>query len=90
GRVTLTPTTSTTPGAYNIPVTITYADGSKQNANVPVVVTKGTQTVIWNNDNATVVTISRANANAHETSDNSQVISASGMITSVQSYSIDQ
>ena len=39
GRVTLTPTTSTTPGAYNIPVTITYADGSKQNANVPVVVT---------------------------------------------------
>ena len=90
GRVTLTPITSTTPGAYNIPVTITYADGSKQNANVPVVVTKGTQTVIWNNDNATVVTISRANANAHETSDNSQVISASGMITSVQSYSIDQ
>ncbi|WP_298493180.1 Rib/alpha-like domain-containing protein, partial [uncultured Lactobacillus sp.] len=90
GRVTLTPTTNTTPGAYNIPVTITYADGSKQDANVPVVVTKGTQTVIWNNDSATVVTISRSNANAHETSVNSQVISASGMIKSVQSYSIDQ
>lgn len=90
GRVTLTPTTSTTPGSYNIPVTITYADGSKQDANVPVVVTKGTQTVIWNNDSATVVTISRSNANAHETSVNSQVISASGMIKSVQSYSIDQ
>ena len=90
GTVTLTPTANTTPGAYNIPVTVTYADGSSVQANVPVVVTKSTQTVIWNNNSATVITISRENANAHETSDNSQVISASGLITSVESYSINQ
>ncbi|MCC4349236.1 YPDG domain-containing protein [Limosilactobacillus reuteri] len=81
GTVTLKPGTDVTPGAYNVPVTVTYPDKSADETTVPVIVTKAGQTVTWGDNGAVVTTIDTSKLNAHETTANSQVLSAAGVVT---------
>lgn len=46
GIVTVNPSVDVIPGAYNVPVTVTYPDKSIDETNVPVIVTKAGQKVI--------------------------------------------
>ena len=88
GTVTVAPGTDVTPGAYNVPVTVTYPDKSNDNTTVPVVVTKTGQTVIWGDNGAVVVSVDSSKLNAHETTDNSQVLNPANAVTSVQGYKL--
>ncbi|WP_304676255.1 Rib/alpha-like domain-containing protein [uncultured Lactobacillus sp.] len=81
GTVTVKPGTDVTPGAYNVPVTVTYPDKSTDEITVPVIVTKAGQTVIWGDNGAVVTTVDTSKLNAHETTDNSQVLSAASVVT---------
>ncbi|MGI1804029.1 Rib/alpha-like domain-containing protein, partial [Limosilactobacillus reuteri] len=81
GTVTVKPGTDVTPGAYNIPVTITYPDKSTDETTVPVIVTKAGQTVTWGDNGAVVTSVDTSKLNAHETTENSQVLSAGGVVT---------
>ncbi len=80
GTVTVKPGTDVTPGAYNVPVTVTYPDKSTDETTVPVIVTKAGQTVTWGDNGAVVTTIDTSKLNAHETTENSQVLSAGGVV----------
>ncbi|MCC4348156.1 YPDG domain-containing protein, partial [Limosilactobacillus reuteri] len=81
GTVTVKPSTDVTPGAYNVPVTVTYPDKSTDETTVPVVVTKAGQTVTWGDNGAVVTTVDTSKLNAHETTENSQVFSADGVVS---------
>nr|WP_080998011.1 Rib/alpha-like domain-containing protein [Limosilactobacillus reuteri] len=81
GKVTVNPSTDVTPGAYNVPVTVTYPDKSTDETTVPVIVTKAGQTVTWGDNGAVVTTVDTSKLNAHETTENSQVLSAAGVVT---------
>ena len=81
GTVTVKPGTDVTPGAYNVPVTVTYPDKSTDETTVPVIVTKAGQTVTWGDNGAVVTTVDTSKLNAHETTENSQVLSAAGVVT---------
>ncbi|WP_260308377.1 Rib/alpha-like domain-containing protein, partial [Lactobacillus johnsonii] len=81
GKVTVNPSTDVTPGAYNIPVTVTYSDKSTDETTVPVIVTKAGQTVTWGDNGAVVTSVDTSNLNAHETTENSQVLSPDGVVT---------
>ncbi|MDX5119020.1 Rib/alpha-like domain-containing protein [Lactobacillus paragasseri] len=81
GTVTIKPGTDVTPGAYNIPVTVTYPDTSTSETTVPVIVTKAGQTVTWGNNGAVVTSVDTSKLNAHETTENSQVLSPVGVVT---------
>ncbi|MCC4341333.1 Rib/alpha-like domain-containing protein, partial [Limosilactobacillus reuteri] len=87
GTVTVNPGTDVTPGAYNVPVTVTYPDKSTDETTVPVIVTKAGQTVTWGDNGAVVTTIDTSKLNAHETTDNSQVLSPAGVVTA-QGYEL--
>ncbi|MCD7138764.1 YPDG domain-containing protein, partial [Limosilactobacillus balticus] len=81
GALTVKPGAEVTPGAYNIPVTVTYPDKSTDETTVPVIVTKAGQTVTWGDKGAVVTTVDASNLNAHETTANSQVLSAASVVT---------
>ncbi|WP_225431943.1 Rib/alpha-like domain-containing protein, partial [Limosilactobacillus reuteri] len=81
GIVTVKPGTDVTPGAYNVPVTVTYPDKSTDETTVPVIVTKAGQTVTWGDNGAVVTSVDTSKLNAHETTANSQVLSAAGVVT---------
>ncbi|MCC4327676.1 YPDG domain-containing protein, partial [Limosilactobacillus reuteri] len=81
GTVTVEPSTEVTPGAYNVPVTVTYPDKSTDETTVPVIVTKAGQTVTWGDNGAVVTSVDTSKLNAHETTENSQVLSAAGVVT---------
>ncbi|MCC4475183.1 Rib/alpha-like domain-containing protein, partial [Limosilactobacillus reuteri] len=81
GTVTVKPSTEVTPGAYNVPVTVTYRDKSTDETTVPVIVTKAGQTVTWGDNGAVVTSVDTSKLNAHETTENSQVLSAAGVVT---------
>ncbi len=81
GTVTVKPGTDVTPGAYNIPVTVTYPDTSTSETTVPVIVTKAGQTVTWGDNGAVVTSVDTSKLNAHETTENSQVLSPVGIVT---------
>ncbi|MBD8087576.1 YSIRK-type signal peptide-containing protein [Limosilactobacillus sp. c11Ua_112_M] len=81
GTVTVKPGTDVTPGAYNVPVTVTYPDKSTDETTVPVIVTKAGQTVTWGDNGAVVTTVDTSKLNAHETTENSQVLSPSTVVT---------
>ncbi len=81
GTVTVKPGTDVTPGAYNIPVTVTYPDTSISETTVPVIVTKAGQTVTWGDNGAVVTSVDTSKLNAHETTENSQVLSPVGVVT---------
>ena len=81
GTVTVNPSTQVTPGAYNVPVTVTYPDKSTDETTVPVIVTKAGQTVTWGDNGAVVTSVDTSKLNAHETTANSQVLSAAGVVT---------
>ncbi|WP_225434445.1 Rib/alpha-like domain-containing protein, partial [Limosilactobacillus reuteri] len=83
GKVTVNPSTDVTPGAYNVPVTVTYPDKSTDETTVPVIVTKAGQTVTWGDNGAVVTTVDTSKLNAHETTENSQVLSPDGVVTAV-------
>jgi LPXTG-motif cell wall-anchored protein len=90
GKVTLTPGEDVNSGAYNVPVTVTYKDGSTETINAPVFVTdkNGDQTVVWGDNGAVVVTTDPAAVKAHETSGKTQVIDAKDAIKSIDAYKI--
>jgi len=81
GTVTVNPSTQVTPGAYNVPVIVTYPDKSTDDTTVPVIVTKAGQTVTWGDNGAIVTTVDVSKLNAHETTKNSQVLSAAGVVS---------
>ena len=81
GTVTVNPGANVTPGAYNVPVTVTYPDKSTDETTVPVIVTKAGQTVTWGDNGAVVTSVDTSKLNAHETTENSQVLSAAGVVT---------
>ena len=81
GTVTVKPDADVTPGAYNIPVTVTYPDTSTSETTVPVIVTKAGQIVTWGDNGAIVTTVDVSKLNAHETTKNSQVLSAGSIVT---------
>ena len=81
GIVTVKPGTDVTPGAYNVPVTVTYPDTSTSETTVPVIVTKAGQTVTWGDNGAVVTSVDTSKLNAHETTENSQVLSAGSVVT---------
>ncbi|MCR1917273.1 Rib/alpha-like domain-containing protein, partial [Lactobacillus taiwanensis] len=81
GTVTVEPSTEVTPGAYNVPVTVTYPDKSTDETTVPVIVTKAGQTVTWGDNGAVVTTVDTSKLNAHETTENSQVLSPATVVT---------
>ena len=81
GTVTVKPGTDVTTGAYNIPVTVTYPDTSTSETTVPVIVTKAGQTVTWGDNGAVVTSVDTSKLNAHETTENSQVLSPVGIVT---------
>ncbi|MCC4396878.1 YPDG domain-containing protein [Limosilactobacillus reuteri] len=81
GTVTVNPSTQVTPGAYNVPVIVTYPDKSTDDTTVPVIVTKAGQTVTWGDNGAIVTTVDVSKLNAHETTKNSQVLSAGSIVT---------
>ncbi|QTQ39751.1 Rib/alpha-like domain-containing protein [Lactobacillus taiwanensis] len=81
GTVTVKPSTEVTPGAYNVPVTVTYSDKSTDETTVPVIVTKAGQTVTWGDNGAVVTTVDTSKLNAHETTENSQVLSPATVVT---------
>ncbi|MCC4436280.1 YPDG domain-containing protein [Limosilactobacillus reuteri] len=81
GTVTVNPGTDVTPGAYNVPVIVTYSDKSTDDTTVPVIVTKAGQTVTWGVNGAIVTTVDVSKLNAHETTKNSQVLSAGSIVT---------
>ncbi|MDL2057816.1 Rib/alpha-like domain-containing protein [Limosilactobacillus reuteri] len=81
GIVTVKPGTDVTPGAYNVPVIVTYSDKSTDDTTVPVIVTKAGQTVTWGDNGAIVTTVDVSKLNAHETTKNSQVLSAAGVVS---------
>ncbi|OYS06484.1 Rib/alpha-like domain-containing protein, partial [Lactobacillus johnsonii] len=83
GKVTVKPSTEVTPGAYNVPVTVTYPDKSTDETTVPVIVTKAGQTVTWGDKGAVVTSVDTSKLNAHETTENSQVLSPDGVVTAV-------
>ena len=74
GTVTVKPDADVTLGAYNIPVILTYSDTSTSETTVPVIVTKAGQTVTWGDNGAVVTSVDTSNPNAHETTENSQVL----------------
>ena len=81
GAVTVKPGNTVTPGAYNIPVTVTYPDTSTDETTVPVIVTKAGQTVTWGDNGAVVTTVDTSKLNAHETTANSQVLSPADVVS---------
>ncbi|MCT3607879.1 YSIRK-type signal peptide-containing protein, partial [Lactobacillus acidophilus] len=81
GTVTVKPGANVTVGAYNVPVTVTYPDKSTDDTTVPVIVTKAGQTVTWGDKGAVVTSVDTSKLNAHETTENSQVLSAGGVVT---------
>ncbi|OYS37199.1 Rib/alpha-like domain-containing protein, partial [Lactobacillus taiwanensis] len=81
GTVTVEPSTGVTAGAYNVPVTVTYPDKSTDETTVPVIVTKAGQTVTWGDNGAVVTTVDTSKLNAHETTENSQVLSPATVVT---------
>ncbi|OYS84210.1 hypothetical protein CBG04_04430, partial [Limosilactobacillus reuteri] len=81
GTVTVEPSTEVTPGAYNVPVTVTYSDKSTDETTVPVIVSKAGQTVTWGDNGAVVTTVDTSKLNAHETTENSQVLSPATVVT---------
>ncbi|OYS23391.1 hypothetical protein CBF73_07920, partial [Lactobacillus taiwanensis] len=81
GTVTVEPSTEVTAGAYNVPVTVTYPDKSTDETTVPVIVTKAGQTVTWGDNGAVVTTVDTSKLNAHETTENSQVLSPATVVT---------
>ena len=81
GVVTVRPGTDVAAGAYNIPVTVTYSDTSTNETTVPVIVTKADQTVTWGDNGAVVTTVDVSKLNAHETTENSQVLSPAGIVS---------
>ncbi|WP_289704700.1 Rib/alpha-like domain-containing protein [Lactobacillus taiwanensis] len=81
GTVTVEPSTEVTPGAYNVPVTVTYSDKSTDETTVPVIVTKAGQIVTWGDNGAVVTTVDTSKLNAHETTENSQVLSPATVVT---------
>ncbi|WP_081098281.1 Rib/alpha-like domain-containing protein, partial [Lactobacillus johnsonii] len=81
GTVTVNPGANVTPGAYNVPVTVTYPDKSTDETTVPVIVTKAGQIVTWGDNGAVVTSVDTSKLNAHETTENSQVLSAAGVVT---------
>ena len=87
GIVTVNPSVDVIPGAYNVPVTVTYPDKSIDETNVPVIVTKAGQKVIWGESCAVVTTVDTSNLSAHETSENSQVLSPTSVVTA-QGYEL--
>lgn len=87
GIVTVNPSVDVIPGAYNVPVTVTYPDKSIDETNVPVIVTKAGQKVIWGENGAVVTTVDTSNLSAHETSENSQVLSPASVVTA-QGYEL--
>ncbi|MCC4370164.1 YPDG domain-containing protein, partial [Limosilactobacillus reuteri] len=87
GTVTVAPTADVTPGAYNVPVTVTYPDKTTDETTVPVIVTAPGQTVTWGDNGAVVTTIDTSKLNAHETTENSQVLSPAGVVTA-QGYEL--
>ncbi|GGI62170.1 Rib/alpha-like domain-containing protein [Limosilactobacillus caviae] len=87
GVVTVNPSIDVTPGAYNVPVTVTYPDKSTDETTVPVIVTKAGQTVIWGENGAVVTTVDASSLNAHETSENSQVLAPANVVTA-QGYKL--
>ena len=87
GIVTVNPSVDVIPGAYNVPVTVTYPDKSIDETNVPVIVTKAGQKVIWGENGAVVTTVDTSNLSAHETSENSQVLSPTSVVTA-QGYEL--
>ncbi len=87
GIVIVNPSVDVIPGAYNVPVTVTYPDKSIDETNVPVIVTKAGQKVIWGENGAVVTTVDTSNLSAHETSENSQVLSPTSVVTA-QGYEL--
>ncbi|MFR4968914.1 MAG: Rib/alpha-like domain-containing protein [Lactobacillus kalixensis] len=87
GTITVKPGTDVTPGAYNVPVTVTYPDKSADETTVPVIVTAPGQTVTWGDNGAIVTTVDTSKLNAHETTENSQVLSPAGVVTA-QGYEL--
>ncbi|QDR71697.1 YSIRK-type signal peptide-containing protein [Limosilactobacillus reuteri] len=81
GTVTVKPGTDVTPGAYNVPVIVTYSDKSTDDTTVPVIITKAGQTVTWGDNGAVITSVDTSKLNAHETTKNSQVLSAAGVVT---------
>ena len=81
GTVTVEPSTEVTAGAYNVPVTVIYPDKSTDETTVPVIVTKAGQTVTWGDNGAVVTTVDTSKLNAHETTENSQVLSPATVVT---------
>ena len=61
--------------------TVTYPDKSTDETTVPVIVTKAGQTVTWGDNGAVVTTVDTSKLNAHETTDNSQVLSAASVVS---------
>lgn len=90
GAITYAPSTDVKVGPYNVPVTVTYADGSVDKVNAPVFVTDANETVTWGDNGAVVVTANPAAMNAHETSDHSQVFNAAAAVSSIEKYAIDK
>ncbi|MGS0679375.1 Rib/alpha-like domain-containing protein [Lactobacillus johnsonii] len=81
GIITVKPGNDVTPGAYNVPVTVTYPDMSTDETTVPVIVTKAGQEVIWGDNGVVVTTVDTSKLNAHETTENSQVLSPATVVT---------
>ncbi|WP_076460452.1 Rib/alpha-like domain-containing protein [Limosilactobacillus caccae] len=92
GTLTLKPTTDTEVGAYNIPVEVTYKDGSVETVTAPVFVTdaNGDQTVTWGDNGAIVTTVDGSKAKAHETSDVTQTVPVSDVTVTANAYSFDK
>jgi LPXTG-motif cell wall-anchored protein len=88
GKMTVTPARDVTPGAYNIPVTVTYPDNSTDETTIPVIVTKAGQTVTWGDNGAIVTTVDPSNVKAHETTENSQVVPVSDVKVIVEGYKL--
>lgn len=82
GTVTLNPEKTQTPGDYLIPVTVTYADGTSEVVNVPVVVKGATQDdnkTTYYGDQSTV-TYTLGEYTTHKTSDGSADVTAPSIV----------
>ena len=55
GAITVAPTTQTSVGLYNIPVKVTYSDGTIDNVVAPIYVGDATHTIVFGNNGAVAV-----------------------------------
>ncbi|MBC8743890.1 YSIRK-type signal peptide-containing protein [Lactobacillus sp. Marseille-P7033] len=55
GAITVAPTTQTNVGLYNIPVKVTYSDGTIDNVVAPIYVGDATHTIVFGNNGAVAV-----------------------------------